>query len=228
MVLTKKTIPVLENPFSDPCYPREINLHLSAPAVVSLSHLRGWNVPCPPMFLPLGIWEFKPSQVSLVGFFVPWTDTQLCLMCLHSLLTPYLPLQRSAPKTHSTEDWKTSMASFVCKCKVVNNYILYAFVSVHLILKAVFVSEECALTEKGYANGAFLPGEGRLFTPCLGFCLFGWTVLQHQESPKKGVCIDEEVCVGTVPCLTTHLWISANWEISIWAIVSLWSKRVTV
>lgn len=49
---------------------------------------------------------------------------------------------------HSAEDFKTSIASFVCKQKVVDNYILYAFVYVHLILEAVFVSKECALTEK--------------------------------------------------------------------------------
>lgn len=35
-----KTIPVVENPFSDPRYPREISLYLPAPAVVSFSRLR--------------------------------------------------------------------------------------------------------------------------------------------------------------------------------------------
>lgn len=56
---------------------------------------------------------------------------------------------------------------------MVDNYILHAFVSVHLILEAVFVSKECVLTEKGYVNGTFIPGEGRLFTSCLDFCLVG-------------------------------------------------------
>lgn len=66
-----------------------------------------------------------------------------------------------------------------------NNYILYAFVSVHLILEAVFISKEYALTEKGYVNGTFIPGEGRLFTPCWTFVCLGRQFCYTRSPLKK-------------------------------------------
>jgi len=62
-------MPILENPFSNTCYPREISLYLPAPAVVSLSRLENEIHLVPQMFLAHGI-QFKSGQVSLAGVFV--------------------------------------------------------------------------------------------------------------------------------------------------------------
>lgn len=76
-------------------------------------------------------------------------------------------------------------------------YILYAFVSVHLILKTAFVSKECDLTEKSICEWYIYPWSRGIVYITSGL-LSNWV----DNSATPGVCIDKEVYIGTVLCLT--------------------------
>lgn len=82
---------------------------------------------------------------------------------------------------------------------MVHNYILYTFVSVHLIPKAVFVAKECGLTEKRVCEWNIHSWSGKMVYITSGL-LFPWA----GNSATPGVCIDKEVYIGTVLGFTIH------------------------
>lgn len=127
-----KNILVLENPFSNPCYSREISLYFGALTVVSASApLENEIYLVPPWFWFMGFNSGLVKSPWLGVLF--YEQTLSCnLMCLHSLVTLHLLTQsiaRSASKNAFNID-ETSITSFVCKEKVVDNYILYVFVDI--------------------------------------------------------------------------------------------------